>query len=143
MRDYIFRGKHAWGSRAGWVYGSLIQAGSYCCILDPDNEDDIDFPYLDDDLGTIDGKATPVIPETIGQFTGRVDKHGKRVFEGDIIRVYSTYMSTVGTIEWCGSAYEIANVITPDGKTYIWLHQLTSSCFEVIGNIHDMEDSND
>lgn len=63
MKNYVFKGKTTDGR---WVYGSLILSGDYCCILE--NEEDLhpmDWPYLDPELGTIDGKATPVIRETV------------------------------------------------------------------------------
>jgi hypothetical protein len=129
MRDYIFRGKHAWDGRVDWVYGSLIHVGSYCCILSPDDEDDMDFPYLDDDLGTIDGKATPVVPETVGQFTGLLDKNGTQIFEGDI--VHDEY-GRVETVVFIYGRYYPFNTY-PEYKCW------SKDDCTVIGNIHDKE----
>lgn len=95
MRDYLFRGKTPDGR---WVYGSLIHVGDFCCILNPDDENDMDYPYLDGDLGTIDGKATPVIPETVGEYTGVCDKTGEKIFEGDIVTL-TEYVKRTFNIE--------------------------------------------
>lgn len=64
MHEILFRGKKHDGT---WAYGSLIHAGTYCCILEAEeNVHPMNYPYLDDDIGTFDGKATPVNPETVG-----------------------------------------------------------------------------
>lgn len=88
MRDIIFRGK---SDRGPWVYGSLIKTGTFCCVLEEDDGTNYDYPYLDGDLGCIDGYATPIDPETICQFTGKFDTKGQRIFEGDIVYAKMDY----------------------------------------------------
>lgn len=84
MREYIFHGKCR--DEDKWVEGYLIHYGDYCCILqDEDKLHPIDVPYMND-LGCIDGYATPVIPESVGEWTGLVDNNGRKIFEGDIVR---------------------------------------------------------
>ena len=91
MREYIFRGKSQHGDK--WVEGCLIHQGDYCCILHTDVHP-ADEPYLDSDTGCIDGYATPVIPESVGQYTGINEyvvtdrSYNKHLFEGDIVEIW-------------------------------------------------------
>lgn len=138
MREILFRGKTSGGE---WVEGSLILAENYCCVLQ--NEEKVhpmDCPYLDNDLGTIDGKATPVIPETVGQYTGLI-LNGTKVFEGDIVkREYILYHSEkkrtretqIGVVSYSNRHcnFEIK------GKCYLG-KPFGGDTIEVIGNIHD------
>ena len=142
MREILFRGKTQNGR---WVYGSLIKADDYCCILESEeNVHPMDYPYLDDELGTIDGKATPVIQETVGQFTGLLDKNGEKIFEGDIVSLTHLtpnptwdYTSVIGIVHWCGGAFEVEGVENDDYTPYGWLHDSCEACREIIGNVYD------
>ena len=129
MRDILFRGKRVCGN--DFVYGNLIRVDDYCCILE--REEDLhpmDAPYLDGEIGWIDGKATPVVPETIGQFTGLYDRNGNKIFEGDIIRYGDDEEHLV--IRYIDGAFHMLDYV--DGcRSVIW----PSFEWAILGTIHD------
>ena len=141
MRDYLFRGKPTYSSR-NWVYGSLIRSGTYCCILTEDDGTDYEYPYLDHDLGTIDGQATPVKPETVGRFTGRKDKNGKMIFEDDVVK---TKYGRLCVVEWFSSPSHCGWDLSPLNTVQNCVHTKAPDSYdiwksenlEVVGNMHD------
>lgn len=133
MREILFRGKTTYGE---WVYGSLILADNYCCILQSvDDVHPLDYPYLDGRMGTFDGEATPVIPETVGQFTGLYDKNGTKIFEGDVLSI--GYTGMVRSVIFNDNAeFEFNDRDTPLNVDGICLCSDHAGC-EIVSNIHD------
>ena len=124
-REILFRGKTEKGE---WVYGYHAKFRNYknkvySAIIQKDEE--TDEGYMED--------LYPVIPETVGQYTGIKDKNGKKIFECDILRVNNSTKSGVVEIKDFEIRCDIHGV----------KHRLEyETVYEVIGNIFDKESDN-
>ena len=128
MREILFRGqtrKYGEKVRIGdeqklpgrWVYGGVLQgSGSHSIIYGGEN--------INDPSQSIEKWC--VHTDTLGQYTGLKDKHGKRIFEGDILKLDS--------MEWGCDYLEIASW---DYELFNMRRNDWGEWCEVIGNVYD------
>lgn len=128
MREILFRGKDSITKR--WVYGALVQQQD-----DLLKEKAFIISYSNYQFGDFsEAVMHEVDPETVGQYTGFVDKKGKKIFEGDIVSIYNS-KAFLFAVEW-NNQYVLK--CTTNGVSDNILNVIESpEDVEVVGNIYD------
>lgn len=153
MREILFKGQRV--DTEEWVEGSLmingekhiplekIELGLSNYYIIPEINRDIITAVYNDQMRLMSVKGFQVIPETVGQYTGK--EIGKeKLFEGDVVEWHGDYDDSWGDTK---SFVERA-VVVWDEKEFCWTFETNDkyrqplndwdwdSCF-IIGNIHD------
>lgn len=122
MREFLFRGKRL--DNGEWVYGYYVYAPNHL-----NQQEHLIQPVADD--GQL-AALRKVDPDTVGQFTGKFDKNGRRIFEGDICRINDM----IYKVEFKYSQWAISALLKQYYRYPTFHFNCGESC-EIIGNIYD------
>ena len=123
QKEIKFRGKHI--DTGEWYFGCLLEGEDNIFIRDKVRHEK--HGYL----------THPVIPETIGQFTGLKDKNGVEIYEGDILIDKNNVVKDIILVLW-NDKYAGFTLHCDNWACLAFFYEyLDVNKVEVIGNIHD------
>lgn len=131
MREILFRGQtRKYGQKVNmageklpgiWVYGGIFPGTGDHSII-----------YGGPQLSGLDIEKHVVYSDTVGQFTGLKDKHGTRIFEGDVLRFMAYGYEYTALVEFRDGLFR-ARCRFPEKIDRIVFGYKP----EIVGNIHD------
>ncbi len=112
-RQIKFRGYNRKGGK--WLYGNLVQFDNGECAV----------------------SDVIVDPATVGQFTGLLDKDGREIYEGDIVRYYDDIEDELVSSHVIYHKESCSFCAAPTKLCGDYIGICAHWQYEVIGNIHD------
>ena len=127
MREILFRGFHPCDGpdtivvdgekvKGRWVEGYIVRHPSAIQIGNDYSPWYIHVPPVDPDDN---GGVFNVLPSTVGQYTGLTDKNGKRIFEGDILKI-AKKSDSIGNYFSPPLEYPVNVVVKWDMCAWMW-----------------------
>lgn len=137
MREDLSRGKIIDSDK--WIEGYYVkhQKRMICPIGDSLKNEDIDHFIFFDSFADWNMPRTLTLakikPETLGKFIGKVDYNGKKIFEGDMLKVmgYDKPLLAWWYDSCCSFGFGTKNDMC------LYCNETESHMIEVIGNIYD------
>ena len=144
MREIKFRGYDL--DSKSWVYGAYIKhIDSTPCLFTSKEEEEKWYKEHTKYLIAFDGFSdwwmprgidvcTSIAPDSIGQFTGLLDKNKKEIYEGDIIKYTLFNNSTLYEVKYNNStlSWQLSNKYETKNISFAFKSRL-----EIIGNTYE------